>query len=356
METDLQGYWVVGSNVFAEERSIPHLAHADSLVLDIDGIILDVTGSFRVAISRTVQFYLKEILGFEGDRTALIADKTQLFKLAGGFNNDWELTYAAVLFYLMKAERVGTRDIDELKKTGPNVKNFTGQVREAGGGLKAAEEVAFDKLKPEAKAKVFEEWDRIRIKQIFQEFYAGEDWCERLYGFKPAYIHEPGLINEEKMLLDVDKISAYEPRLGIVTGRTKEETDAALEIAGLKGHIQPEAVAYDDGGAVVKPQAELLWKIEEVLDTKLGIYLGDTPDDLRFVQNSRSRPVVPGLKTGKEETQPRWASAIVARNLEEANVYFDEKADLVGVGVGDVLDALKNLREAKHVYPFSESQ
>ena len=65
--------------------------HADAVVLDVDGVLVDVADSYRRAIVESVaRLYDRTV-----DRSEI-----QLFKDAGGFNNDWELTYAAALYVL----------------------------------------------------------------------------------------------------------------------------------------------------------------------------------------------------------------------------------------------------------------
>lgn len=58
-----------------------------ALLFDMDGVLVDVSASYRVAIVRTVEH-------FSGIK--LSAARIQAYKDAGGFNNDWELTRQAL--------------------------------------------------------------------------------------------------------------------------------------------------------------------------------------------------------------------------------------------------------------------
>ncbi|MGQ9854440.1 MAG: HAD family hydrolase, partial [Candidatus Oleimicrobiaceae bacterium] len=58
-----------------------------ALLFDMDGVLVDVSASYRVAIMRTVEH-------FSGMK--LSAARIQAYKDAGGFNNDWELTRQAL--------------------------------------------------------------------------------------------------------------------------------------------------------------------------------------------------------------------------------------------------------------------
>ncbi len=57
------------------------------IIFDVDGVLVDVSESYRVAISRTVEYFS----GASVDNTLI-----NMYKFTGGFNNDWELT-AAIL-------------------------------------------------------------------------------------------------------------------------------------------------------------------------------------------------------------------------------------------------------------------
>jgi HAD superfamily phosphatase len=57
------------------------------LVFDMDGVLVDVTESYRETIARTVEH-------FTG--TPIAREKIQEFKNRGGFNDDWELSHHIV--------------------------------------------------------------------------------------------------------------------------------------------------------------------------------------------------------------------------------------------------------------------
>ncbi|OZC01855.1 HAD-IA family hydrolase [Rubricoccus marinus] len=57
----------------------------DAVLLDMDGVLVDVSGSYRRAIAETYEH-------FAG--TPLAAGATQAKKDQGGFNNDWVLTHS----------------------------------------------------------------------------------------------------------------------------------------------------------------------------------------------------------------------------------------------------------------------
>lgn len=328
----MEGYKQLSEQVYVRETSLDELAKVDSLVLDIDGVILDVTGSFRVAISRTVQFFFNRFLGFNSGSAVLVSpEETQLFKLAGGFNNDWELTFAAVLFYLVIARVFKTCDFDSLKARG-DLADFCQRIKRSGGGLDAAENLALEEALPELKGEILREWRTDLIQQVFQEYYAGVDFCQKLYGFEPVYIKEKGLMNQERVIMDSKKLTGFHQRLGVLTGRTKEETEAALEKAALSKLIPKHNVLFDDG-IHRKPDPKMLEILGSKIGAKTGIYVGDTLDDLQTVVNFRNC-----------FDQPKFLSGIVTRQASEIELYAEAGADIISLNTNDLLDTMIALR------------
>ena len=58
------------------------------LIFDMDGVLVDVSESYRAAIAATVERFTK---------TAPSAELIQQYKNAGGWNNDWELSRRLIL-------------------------------------------------------------------------------------------------------------------------------------------------------------------------------------------------------------------------------------------------------------------
>jgi len=114
--------------------------NVDAVVLDIDGVLVDVSGSYRRAIVESVE-------RVHGERPS--RETVQLLKEAGGFNDDWELTSALALYLL--ARREGFDRTPE---------EFAAVVEASGGGLEAARAAVADALPPDGRERVLAAWDR----------------------------------------------------------------------------------------------------------------------------------------------------------------------------------------------------
>ena len=64
------------------------LAGITCVLFDMDGVLVDVSGSYRTAIAETAETFTGKPVG---------SGTIQSFKNRGGFNDDWELTHAIVL-------------------------------------------------------------------------------------------------------------------------------------------------------------------------------------------------------------------------------------------------------------------
>ena len=67
------------------------------LILDMDGVLVDVGGSYREVIRSCVVLYLREFIGAEIHGGEFIKPpEVAKIKQSGGLNNDWELTYTII--------------------------------------------------------------------------------------------------------------------------------------------------------------------------------------------------------------------------------------------------------------------
>ena len=68
----------------------------DAIIFDCDGVLIDITKSYDLAIQKTTEYILKEF----GNITDSIKIDSQIidgFKATGGFNDEVDLTYAAII-------------------------------------------------------------------------------------------------------------------------------------------------------------------------------------------------------------------------------------------------------------------
>jgi len=233
----------------------------EAVVLDVDGVVVDVADSYRRAIVESVE----RVYG-----TTIRKADVQSFKDAGGFNDDWELTDAAALYVL--ATREGYRG---------SVDEYTDGIAAAGGGVDAAETVLRDALSANALERVRREWDSERLRETFQALYLGADLFRGIEGGDPPF-ETNGYVHDEPTLIDAATVDRLDDRfaVAVLTGRPSAEAEIALRRAGLDG-VVPEARRITmDSPEPGKPDPAGLLTLADRLDVDSVAFVGDTLDDV----------------------------------------------------------------------------
>ncbi|MFB6152617.1 MAG: TIGR01548 family HAD-type hydrolase [Halodesulfurarchaeum sp.] len=237
----------------------------DAVVLDVDGVLVDVADSYRRAIVESIE----HVYG----RTIPKAE-VQRFKDAGGFNNDWTLTDAAALFIIARERGL---DLD--------LETYTDEIAERGGGLDGVRATLEAALDQETSDAVLQDWQPERLRAVFQQLYLGAERYRDLEGSDPE-LEVDGYIEDETVLVTGDTIDALSRHfeVGVLTGRPAREADIALDRVGLS---LPEAHRFtmDDWDAG-KPDPRALTTLAARLDATAVAYAGDTLDDIRTATNA----------------------------------------------------------------------
>jgi HAD superfamily hydrolase (TIGR01548 family) len=288
--------------------------HADAVVLDIDGVLVDVADSYRRAIVEAVD----RLYGRTIDRAEI-----QQFKNAGGFNNDWDVTSAVALYVL-------THERDPIA-----LPEFADRIRGAGGGLAAAESVAADHLASGDLAAVRDAWDPGALRDTFQALYLGADLYRELEGGDPP-LETAGYIHDEPVLADPDTLDRLHASatVGVLTGRPAAEADIALERVGLS--VPDDHRFTMDDWAEGKPHPSALLTLAERFDADTVAFAGDTLDDVRTAVNAAGEDssreyhgigvLTGGLtgESGRSAFDSAGASAVVASVNDLPDVVFED--------------------------------
>lgn len=237
----------------------------DGVILDIDGVLVDVSSSYRRAIVETVSYLYDDSI----PRVAV-----QYFKDAGGFNNDWELTDAVALLVLARDNGM------ELE-----VEEYTAAIKEAGGGLAGAKQV-IEETHADA-GTVFASWGPAAIRSVFQQFYLGTELYQDLENGTPE-IDCHGFIYDEEVLISDETIAFLVSNypIGVFTGRPAAEAELALARIGLD--IPDSRRITMDDGAPGKPAPDGILELSTQLDVDSIAYVGDTLDDMKTVENAET--------------------------------------------------------------------
>ncbi len=339
------GYRPLSEGVYVLEHGLCVQPSAvDAVIFDVDGVLVDVSGSFRQAISNTVQHYFNRVLDVPGDELLVDTAEYELFKLAGDFNNDWDLSKAAVAYCLMKQIRAGNGSADTaaIRKLGPALEDFTSDVSKRGGGLASALSFVRETLDQAGREKFDAKFDPVLIKRIFMEYYAGPEHCGQLYGIEAGHYHGPGLIEQELFLLNlsmVERLQLKGIKFGILSGRTPEEADFLLRAEGLDSLLDPEFVLTDNGEIPAKPNPAGLAVLAGRMGFTAALYVGDVPDDWTTVRRYRAEHPRLAPLAGCIVSTGSTSGGVMGRFLE------NERVDYLAADVNHLLSVINEAAE-----------
>lgn len=323
------------SELFIKQELFKLLPSLDAVVFDIDGVLLDVSQSFRAAICDTLQHLAVHHFELQNTGALLEPGETELFKFAGGFNDDWDLTNAAAFLIAAKMTLTDARDTQSLRDLAPSWSEYTLAIKRAGGGLPRAEGFLLEMLTPSQRRHFALAVNPRLVTRLFQEFYAGDDACRDLYGFEPEYVHGEGYYKRETVLIDPELLPS-KLKYGVVTGRSLPETRLALSHAKLLQRIPENGWVTPESG-FKKPDGHTLLLARDRLDIKNGLYIGDIMDDLQTVFNYRE---LKGAGRGRVAGGIALSGPSGATHRRQ---FLEAGADIVTPDVNFLLGYLKNV-------------
>jgi len=303
----------------------------DVLLFDMDGVLVDVSQSYRKTIQQTIEIYLRECLGLKANLVS--QEEISLFKSAGGFNNDWDLT-AGFLLYLLSTsgipplsgqKKLPSPDIivlslrehlSHFRQRRPlgvdraHLSSFLDQVRTSGGGLKGVRSVLGDRWNGWVYRSGGLDRENL-VKRIFQEIYLGEQFTSH-YPLQPLFYRWKGLYLREKLLIGNEILLSLRKklRLGIASGRPRFEAELALKRFHLMEYFD-SLVTLDECETeetrllsvskkrvrLTKPHPySILKAIQEIgLPNPRCGYIGDTVDDMAAAQSAKKVANIAGF-------------------------------------------------------------
>ena len=285
------------------------------IVFDMDGVIIDVSRSYRETVRQTARLFFKGARAWENlpDPLFPLADLARV-KQSGGLNNDWDLT-CLILSLLFPVIKKSNRPENENRQGWTDYENaikdldVTGLAEFLHTATRPLTTLLEEKGKqPDAFVSSFYSGDVGSgniIKQIFQEIYLGKALFEKTYQMRVKVHFGGGYINREELLIEKSMLEelAKKNMMAIATGRPEVEAYYALNFFDLKKYfpiiytlddcIREEQKIYKEERVTVslsKPNPFMLDAIaENVKEDCTGFfYVGDMPDDMIAASRSVS--------------------------------------------------------------------
>ncbi len=332
-----------GRFAYVSEDGIKLLRNVSTVLFDCDGVLIDARESYNHTISKTVSFLSKELLRTKVSSKTISDEVLYSFRKSGGFNNDWDTTYAILLFLFtrlspailkrysalykrFKLEGLPSEPYDKIDKakdllsdTKSNVK-FLDSINEDllklanqadSRGIISIEEVLLNDNFGDA----FKGFNMLMsypgrvgvstIITVFEEFFLGSDFFYRKYGLRSRFAKGySGLVSREKTLVKADTLKLLAEMfgyhgLGIISGRSKFTARSTLKDMLRYFAIELTVFVEDDIADVLekkgdefaknmgKPNPYGLLKAEEKASySGKIIYVGDSREDIIMVERA----------------------------------------------------------------------
>ncbi len=282
------------------------------IVFDMDGVLVDVSASYREAVRMTARLFFKGTPGWNQLPQPLFSLKEiAAVKQTGGLNNDWELTYR-ILDLLMSRVRLSddipsgnSWTIRTQVLTNADISSLIHLLKSHNAPLRyLLRENGSPTNRFVQRMSANDVGNGNVIKQIFQELYLGERLFCKTYNLPPQLHMAEGLIDREKLLVFPGTLQnlAAGNRLAIATGRPRAEANYPLKKFRLSTYFKmiltlddclsaEQAVREKDAHRVSfsKPHPYMLDTLAEAHTGSMlkCYYVGDMPDDM--IAASRSK-------------------------------------------------------------------
>ncbi|MDH5461476.1 MAG: hypothetical protein OEX09_04550 [Candidatus Bathyarchaeota archaeon] len=336
--------------IYFKEDSVKALSDVAKIIFDFDGVLVYTSRSYRQTIRKVVDYYFLEILGLEEEKGKLATPgDIQKFKDTGAYNNDWNLSYAVITYYLallmrkLQQKRVLQDFVKRFKDIRfLEVQGFVQSLREVGDflrhhGMNTTELVNMksdDTLGLESflAQVVMENQHPIKIpiesilpqvgsdeitlvrrlvpydlekpdllKRLFEESYLGRELFNRFYGIPSVFKFSESFLEKESFIPTKETLEVLRLRFGkfaIYSERPKVQGMYILEKNDYKGYFDEKEFIFQEDlvesevggehGTLGKPNSTLFIELIGKLVRKGGVaYVGDGVADMLLVENAR---------------------------------------------------------------------
>ena len=338
----------VGKEAYIRKDALKQLKKVNAAIFDCDGVLLDIRESCNRTIIETVAYIIEELTGFAFPKNIISKETIYLFKKSGGYNNDWDLAYAILMFLLYKLPKKARNALVESLNTSVKprdnllerflsiksttmkkltFKEFDNVVIGIEDALKSFAEMAnasdiaslenaLKNYSPTSDSQdfyvaakrflsypsgVYESF----LVRVFEEIFCGPQLFKEMYKVEPLFYHWGGLVENERVILQSETLDELtllfgKANFGVSSGRpfklAKYKLDGLLEkfsrraLVFLDETMLVKSKALKNGESEIslyKPNPFSLLKSSDGLEPfEFALYVGDSMEDALMVKEA----------------------------------------------------------------------
>jgi len=269
--------------IFVDTAKIDKIKSLDCIIFDCDGVLIDVSNSYDLAIEKTTDFMVKEFAKIEQSNFV----STQMidgFKATGGFNDEVDVTYAMILSIVAanKLKKPFSEFIFDVIKNSDQ------------SGIQSVEKY-IDTLKvdlSEIRKKLAYPGPRYTnvLSSIFDEIFYGTELYYNLYKKNPNFFDGKGLIENDIVLVKKQLIELLKEKFGkklaIVSGRGVISAGYSLKELFEEFDLKNSKFLEDEPRELAKPNPQALISSIKGIGSTCTMFVGDSTEDYLIAKKS----------------------------------------------------------------------
>lgn len=267
------------SGIFLDNSVINMLNRIDAVIFDCDGVLIDITKSYDLTIIKTTQYFLENFAKID-DAIKLDFQIIDGFKSTGGFNDEVDLTYAAII------------SIVAAKKLMKNQREFIFDVidNSNSSGIVSVEKYIETLVDISNVKKIISypgKHEENLLYKIFDQIFYGPELYSKIYQ-KNSQFCEPGLIEQDDVILTeklIEKLrNKFSSKIALVTGRGKKSVEYSLQKLLENFDLENSFFLEDESRELAKPNPKPLLDSLTGMSSKFPLYVGDSMEDFLMVK------------------------------------------------------------------------
>ena len=260
--------------IYTDDSKIQILNEIDAVIFDCDGVLIDITKSYDLAIIQTTRYVLENLAKIDDsiDVDFKIIDG---FKSTGGFNDEVDLTYAAIISLVAakKLEKDQTSFIFDVIKNSDS------------SGIISVEKYIENQIDISDIKKQLSYPGTHHdnpLYQIFDQIFYGPELYKKLFN-NTSNFSDPGLIEQDDVILNdilFEKLQKkFNSKIAMVTGRGKESVSYSLKSLLTKFNLPNSMFLEDEPRELAKPNPQSLLNSIQGMNCTSTLYVGDSMED-----------------------------------------------------------------------------